>query len=43
MRETIAAQGTDPVSNSPAEFQRFFVREFARWGKLVKEAGIKAD
>jgi tripartite-type tricarboxylate transporter receptor subunit TctC len=43
VRETIAAQGADPVSNTPAEFQRFFRDEFARWGKLVKEAGIKAE
>jgi tripartite-type tricarboxylate transporter receptor subunit TctC len=43
VRETIAAQGADAVSNSPAEFRRFFDQEFARWGKLVKEAGIKAD
>jgi tripartite-type tricarboxylate transporter receptor subunit TctC len=43
LRETIAAQGADPVSNSPAEFRQFFTAEFARWAKLVKDAGVKAD
>jgi tripartite-type tricarboxylate transporter receptor subunit TctC len=43
VRETISAQGADPLSNTPAEFRRIFLDEFARWGKLVKEAGIKPD
>jgi len=43
VKETIAAQGADPVSDTPAEFHRFFLREYARWGKLVKDAGIKSD
>jgi tripartite-type tricarboxylate transporter receptor subunit TctC len=43
VRETIAAQGADPVSNTPAQFRAVFLDEFARWGKLVKEAGIKPD
>jgi tripartite-type tricarboxylate transporter receptor subunit TctC len=43
VRETIAAQGADPASNTPAEFRQFFLAEFARWGRLVKEAGIKSD
>jgi tripartite-type tricarboxylate transporter receptor subunit TctC len=43
VRETIAAQGTDPMANTPAEFRQFFREEFARWAKLVKDAGIKAE
>jgi tripartite-type tricarboxylate transporter receptor subunit TctC len=42
-RETIAAQGAEPLSNTPTEFRSIFLEEYARWGKLVKEAGIKAD
>src|SRR5262245_58041491 len=42
-RETIAAQGAQPLSNSPAEFRTIFLDEYARWGALVKEAGVKAD
>ena len=43
VRETIAAQGADAASSTPAQFRRFFLDEFARWGTLVKDAGIKAD
>jgi tripartite-type tricarboxylate transporter receptor subunit TctC len=43
VRDTIAAQGIDPGASSPAEFRSFFRAEFARWAKLIKDAGIKAD
>jgi tripartite-type tricarboxylate transporter receptor subunit TctC len=43
VRETIASQGADAVSNTPAQFREFFSAEYARWGKLVKDAGVKAD
>ena len=43
VRETILAQGADPLSNAPEQFRRVFLDEFARWGKLVKEARIKGD
>jgi tripartite-type tricarboxylate transporter receptor subunit TctC len=42
-RETVGAQGVEPLSNTPAEFRSIFLDEYARWGKLVREAGIKAD
>ncbi len=42
-REAILAQGVDPKGSTPAEFRQFFAAEYARWGKLIKEAGIKAD
>ena len=28
---------------SPAEFGQYIEREYETWGKLVKEAGIKAE
>jgi tripartite-type tricarboxylate transporter receptor subunit TctC len=43
VRESITAQGVDPAASTPAELRRLFTTEFARWGKLVKDAGIKAD
>jgi tripartite-type tricarboxylate transporter receptor subunit TctC len=43
VRETITAQGADPMSSTPAEFRRFFVAELEKWGKLIRAAGIKAD
>ena len=42
-REAILAQGVDPKGSTPAEFRQFFAAEYARWGKLIKQAGIKAD
>lgn len=35
--------GMDLVVSSPAELQKFLVAEIARWGKVVKEHGIRAD
>lgn len=42
--EKLRANGTDPTpSASPAEFQRLFESELARWTKLIREAGITVD
>jgi tripartite-type tricarboxylate transporter receptor subunit TctC len=35
--------GTEPKSSSPEEFAAFIKREYDTWGKVVKEAGIKAQ
>jgi tripartite-type tricarboxylate transporter receptor subunit TctC len=35
--------GTQPVSNTPAEFSAFIRSEIERWTKVVKAAGIRAD
>jgi tripartite-type tricarboxylate transporter receptor subunit TctC len=43
VREQISAQGVDPKSSTPAEFRRMFRDEYARWGGVIKKAGIKAD
>jgi len=31
------------VGNSPAEFERFIATETVRWGKVVKETGVRPD
>jgi tripartite-type tricarboxylate transporter receptor subunit TctC len=36
-------QGMDIVAASPEETQKFIVAEMQRWGKVVKENGVKAD
>jgi tripartite-type tricarboxylate transporter receptor subunit TctC len=44
--ETIALlekQGVEPQSSSPGELARYTEREFNTWGRVVKEAGIKAQ
>jgi tripartite-type tricarboxylate transporter receptor subunit TctC len=43
MRDAVLAQGVDPQPTTPAEFRELFVAEYARWGKLIRESGIKAD
>ena len=35
--------GVEPQSSTPAEFARYIEREYHTWGKVVKEAGIKAQ
>jgi hypothetical protein len=39
----VREQGFDVVASSPANAQAFMAAEVARWGKLVREANIKAD
>jgi tripartite-type tricarboxylate transporter receptor subunit TctC len=41
--ERVREQGFDVVASSPANAQAFMAAEVARWGKLVREANIKAD
>ncbi len=35
--------GLEPVGDSPAEFAQYLKSEAAKWGKLVKSAGIKPE
>ena len=43
VREKLAGLGAEPVGNTPAEFATMQRAESARWQKLAKEAGIRAD
>lgn len=43
LKGRLGAQGIELVTNSPADFARFIREDNAKWGKLIKEAGIKAD
>lgn len=42
-REFLASQGAEGGSRSPEEFAAFIRAEHAKWGKVVREAGIKAE
>jgi tripartite-type tricarboxylate transporter receptor subunit TctC len=35
--------GVEPQSSSPAEFGKYIESEYQTWGKVVKEARIKAQ
>ena len=39
----LAKTGVEPHPMSPAEFGKYIESEYRTWGKLVKEAGIKAE
>jgi tripartite-type tricarboxylate transporter receptor subunit TctC len=43
MKDMLAKQGTEVRAGPPEALGSFIVNEKARWAKVVKEAGIKAD
>ncbi|MDB5905211.1 MAG: Tripartite-type tricarboxylate transporter, receptor component TctC [Betaproteobacteria bacterium] len=43
MREKLGAQGIEPVGGTPAEFGAYIKSEIAKWGRVIREAGIKAE
>ena len=42
-REKLSGHGLIPGGGSPEDLGRYLSEEIARWAKLVKEAGIKAN
>ena len=40
LREVMQSSGLDPVANSPAAFAQSLRDEIAKWGKVVKAAGL---
>jgi len=43
LRARFADLGVEPMSMTPAEFEKFIAVETEKWAKVVKLAGIKAD
>ena len=43
VRERFAKEGAEPVASTPDEFNSYVRAEFAKYAKVVKETGIKAD
>ena len=43
VREALVAQGVEPKGTTAEEFARFFAAEYARWGKVIREANVKPD
>jgi tripartite-type tricarboxylate transporter receptor subunit TctC len=43
VRERLETLGFAPVANTPAEFGERLKTEMAKWGKVVHDAGIRAD
>ena len=42
-RDWFAEQGGEPVLETPEQFSAYIKAEYTRWGKLIREAGIKAE
>ena len=43
LKSKLGAQGIVIDTNSPQEFARFIREDHARWGKVIREAGIKGE
>jgi len=42
-RERLYTIGAEPMGGSPEEFDQYIRSEMAKWGKVIKTAGIKVD
>ena len=43
LREKLADQGFEPVGDSPQEFAAYIKSEIAKWGKVIRDAGIRPE
>src|SRR5206468_3127240 len=43
VRERLAAEGGEALGGSPEQFASFLKAEHAKWGRVVKESGAKAE
>jgi len=43
IRDAFFNAGSEVIGSSPEEFSRTIKSELAKWGKIIKDAGIKAD
>lgn len=43
LKRQFAAQGAEPIGDTPAQFATALKAEHEKWGKVVKETGIRAD
>ena len=43
MRESLSSQGFQIVASTPAEFSKRVASEIAKWNKVIRQAGLKAE
>jgi len=43
VKDKLAAMAYVPIGNSPEECEAFFKSEMAKWSKVIKDAGLKAE
>jgi len=43
VQQALRKRGIDPVTDTPEEFTAFVRADLAKWARIVKTAGVKAD
>jgi hypothetical protein len=43
VRERLASEGGDALGGSPEQFASFLKAEHAKWGRVVRESGARAE
>ena len=43
MKQKLAAVGFMPIGDTPAEFAAFLKAEDEKWGKVIRDGGIKLE
>ena len=43
VRERFGSLGVDPTTSTPAAFGKYIADEIVKWGKVVKDAGVKVE
>jgi tripartite-type tricarboxylate transporter receptor subunit TctC len=43
VQKWFATEGAEAVNKTPEEFRKLIASEIVKWGKVVKDAGIKAE
>ena len=43
IRDRLQGLGAEPVGNTPEQYTAFIVAEIAKWGKVIRAAGLKAE
>ena len=43
VRERFVSQGVEPVGSTPEQFGEHIKSQMAKWGKVVRDAGVKAE
>jgi tripartite-type tricarboxylate transporter receptor subunit TctC len=43
VREALLAQGVEPKASAPQQLDTLVRSDYARWGKVIKDAGVKPD
>jgi tripartite-type tricarboxylate transporter receptor subunit TctC len=43
LKDKLAGSGTEPRTSTPEEFAAYIKSEIAKWGEVIRKAGVKAD